>query len=64
MRKDYHALAGTDRGVAGAAQRLLGQRHAAVETLVAAVAKHALRKAMSVCGPGLFPGTFSPVPAR
>lgn len=47
MREDHQALAGTDRGAPGAAQRLLSQRHAVVETLVAAVAKHALREAMS-----------------
>ena len=47
MRKDHRAIAGRDTGSAGAIQRLLGQRRTAVEALVVAVAKHALRQVMS-----------------
>jgi hypothetical protein len=47
MARDYRAIAGTDSGAAGAVRRLLGQRHAAVQELVVAVAQYALRRAMS-----------------
>ena len=47
MRREHRSIAGTDNGNGAAAQRLLGQRMQAVEALVAAVAKHALRQSMS-----------------